>query len=123
MKSRCSREGRRSSDKDGVAGRVVVPTERGITMASPSQCLLDRLGLREPDGRDLRHALGAAGDAERIDRVEMQQAGGISLLLRRLLEGGYLRADCATVTGQSLGDAASQANAGCACSAMSSVRT
>ena len=37
--------------------------------------------------------------------VEMHQAGGISLLLRRLLEGGYLKADCPTVTGVSLGEA------------------
>jgi dihydroxy-acid dehydratase len=36
--------------------------------------------------------------------VEMQKAGGISLLLRRLLEGGYLHADCLTVTGRTLGD-------------------
>ena len=36
--------------------------------------------------------------------VEMHPAGGISLLLRRLLEGGYLHAGCLTVTGRSLGD-------------------
>jgi len=36
--------------------------------------------------------------------VEMHQAGGISLLLRRLLEGGFLHADCVTVTGRTLGD-------------------
>jgi dihydroxy-acid dehydratase len=36
--------------------------------------------------------------------VEMHQAGGISLLLRRLLEGGHLQGDCLTVTGRSLGD-------------------
>jgi dihydroxy-acid dehydratase len=36
--------------------------------------------------------------------VEMHQAGGISLLLRRLLEGGFLHGDCPTVTGRSLGD-------------------
>ena len=36
--------------------------------------------------------------------VEMHQAGGISLLLRRLLEGGYLHADCMTVTGRTLGE-------------------
>jgi len=36
--------------------------------------------------------------------VEMHQAGGISLLLRRLLEGGRLHGDCVTVTGRSLGD-------------------
>ena len=36
--------------------------------------------------------------------IEMHQAGGISLLLRRLCEGGYLHGDCLTVTGRSLGD-------------------
>ncbi|RXK55471.1 dihydroxy-acid dehydratase [Oleiharenicola lentus] len=37
--------------------------------------------------------------------VEMHKAGGISLLLRRLFEGGYLKGDCITVTGQTLGEA------------------
>jgi dihydroxy-acid dehydratase len=36
--------------------------------------------------------------------VEMHQAGGISLLLRRLLEGGYLHRDCVTVTGRTIGE-------------------
>lgn len=36
--------------------------------------------------------------------VEMQAAGGISLLLRRLLEGGYLKPDCITVTGRTIAD-------------------
>ena len=36
--------------------------------------------------------------------VEMHQAGGISLLLRRLLEGGYLNKECITVTGRTLGE-------------------
>jgi dihydroxy-acid dehydratase len=37
--------------------------------------------------------------------VEMHKAGGITLLLRRLLEGGYLKEDCLTVTGQTIADA------------------
>jgi len=36
--------------------------------------------------------------------VEMHKAGGISLLLRRLLEGGFLNKDCMTVTGRPLGE-------------------
>jgi len=36
--------------------------------------------------------------------VEMHKAGGISLLLRRLLEGGYLKKDCVTVTGRTIGE-------------------
>ena len=36
--------------------------------------------------------------------VEMQKAGGISLLLRRLLEGNLLHNDCLTVTGRTLAD-------------------
>ncbi|WP_438482034.1 dihydroxy-acid dehydratase [Oleiharenicola lentus] len=41
--------------------------------------------------------------------VEMQKAGGISLLLRRLLEGGFLHKECLTVTGQTIGDAVKDA--------------
>jgi dihydroxy-acid dehydratase len=36
--------------------------------------------------------------------VEMHKAGGISLLLRRLLEGNFLHAGCVTVTGRAIGD-------------------
>ncbi len=36
--------------------------------------------------------------------VEMHKAGGISLLLRRLLEGNLLHAGCRTVTGRTIGD-------------------
>lgn len=36
--------------------------------------------------------------------VEMHKAGGISLLLRRLLEGGFLNRDCVTVTGRTIAD-------------------
>jgi dihydroxy-acid dehydratase len=36
--------------------------------------------------------------------VEMHNAGGITLLLRRLLEGGYLQAGCLTVTGRTIGE-------------------
>ena len=34
--------------------------------------------------------------------VEMHKAGGISLLLRKLLEGGYIQGECLTVTGKTL---------------------
>ncbi|MBI2517921.1 MAG: dihydroxy-acid dehydratase [Opitutae bacterium] len=36
--------------------------------------------------------------------TEMHKAGGMSLLLRRLFEGGFLKGDCPTVTGRSLAD-------------------
>ncbi|HEY5553134.1 MAG TPA: dihydroxy-acid dehydratase [Opitutaceae bacterium] len=36
--------------------------------------------------------------------VEMHTAGGISLLLRRMLEAGKLHADCITVTGRTIGE-------------------
>jgi len=36
--------------------------------------------------------------------VEMHNAGGITLILRRLLEGGYLHGECLTVTGQTIGE-------------------
>jgi dihydroxy-acid dehydratase len=36
--------------------------------------------------------------------VEMHHAGGISLLLRRLLEGGHLKGDCLTVTTRTIGE-------------------
>ena len=35
---------------------------------------------------------------------DMYEAGGVPMLLKTLLEGGYLHGDCKTVTGQSLGD-------------------
>ena len=41
--------------------------------------------------------------------VEMHQAGGISLLLRRLLEGGFLHRECITVTGRTLAEEVSGA--------------
>ena len=34
----------------------------------------------------------------------MYEAGGVPMLLKTLLEGGYLHGDCKTVTGKSLGD-------------------
>jgi dihydroxy-acid dehydratase len=36
--------------------------------------------------------------------VEMHKAGGISLLLRRLLEGNFIHSECITVTGKTLAD-------------------
>lgn len=36
--------------------------------------------------------------------IEMHAAGGITLLLRRLLEGGFLNRSCQTVTGRTLGE-------------------
>jgi dihydroxy-acid dehydratase len=36
--------------------------------------------------------------------VEMHKAGGISLLLRRLLEGGFIHQECVTVTGRTLAE-------------------
>lgn len=42
--------------------------------------------------------------------VEMHNAGGISLLLRRLLEGKYLHADCVTVTGRTIGEEVANAS-------------
>ncbi len=41
--------------------------------------------------------------------VEMHAAGGMTLLLRRLLEGGLLHGQCLTVTGRTLGDEVAQA--------------
>ncbi len=41
--------------------------------------------------------------------VEMHAAGGIPLLLRRLLEGGLLKGDCPTVTGRTLAEEVAQA--------------
>ena len=35
---------------------------------------------------------------------DMYEAGGVPMLLKTLLEGGYLHGDCKTVTGKSLGD-------------------
>ncbi|MGA8922753.1 MAG: dihydroxy-acid dehydratase, partial [Candidatus Dormiibacterota bacterium] len=40
----------------------------------------------------------------RFAAVELHRAGGIALLTRRLLEGGYIDGDAMTVTGRSLGE-------------------
>jgi dihydroxy-acid dehydratase len=38
--------------------------------------------------------------------ADMHAAGGIPLLMKRLLDGGYLHGDCMTVTGQTIAEAA-----------------
>jgi dihydroxy-acid dehydratase len=46
----------------------------------------------------------------KYNAIDMYRAGGIRLLLKRLLEAGKLHADCLTVTGQTIGEEASGAS-------------
>jgi dihydroxy-acid dehydratase len=45
----------------------------------------------------------------RYTASELHQAGGVPVLVRTLIEGGYVDPDCPTVTGRSLGEEAEQA--------------
>ncbi len=62
----------------------------------------DRISARTPLIADLK-------PFGRYTAAEMHAAGGIPLLVKRLLEGGYLHGDCLTVTGKTLAEAAQSA--------------
>ncbi len=58
---------------------------------------IDRISRRTPLLCDLK-------PGGRFAAVELHKAGGIALLTRRLIEGGYVDGDALTVTGRSLGE-------------------
>jgi dihydroxy-acid dehydratase len=47
--------------------------------------------------------------AGRYTAVDVDRAGGIAVIIRRLSDGGYLDRDCMTVTGRTIGDEAADA--------------
>ena len=57
----------------------------------------DRISARVPLLADLR-------PGGRFVATDLYHAGGIPLVIKRLLEGGYLRADAVTVSGRTIGD-------------------
>lgn len=59
----------------------------------------DRISARTPLITDLK-------PGGRFVASDLHNAGGIPLVAQRLIEGGYLHADCITVTGKTLGDEA-----------------
>jgi len=58
---------------------------------------IDRISRRTPLLCDLK-------PGGRFAAVELHKAGGIALLTKRLIEGGYIDGDALTVTGRSLGE-------------------
>src|SRR2546428_5966589 len=58
---------------------------------------IDRISRRTPLLCDLK-------PGGRFAAVELHRAGGIALLTKRLIEGGYVDGDALTVTGRSLGE-------------------
>lgn len=58
---------------------------------------IDRVSRRTPLLCDLK-------PAGRFAAYELHRAGGIGVLLKRLIEGGHVDGDCLTVTGRSLGE-------------------
>lgn len=63
----------------------------------------DRISARTPLIADLK-------PGGRFVAADLHNAGGIPLVAQRLIEGGYLHADCLTVTGKTLGAEAHAAN-------------
>jgi len=79
---------------NGVLHLLALAREAGVTLKLDE---FDAISARTPTIATLKP--GGLYTA-----VEMHQAGGISLLLRRLLEGGFLKGECVTVTGRPLAD-------------------
>jgi dihydroxy-acid dehydratase len=63
---------------------------------------VDRISARTPLLADLK-------PGGRFVAMDMEAAGGVALVARRLLEGGLLHGNCLTVSGRSLGDEVAEA--------------
>src|SRR6202022_2173165 len=79
---------------NAVLHLLALAREVGVELAIDD---IDRISRRTP----LRCDLKPGG---RFAAVELHRAGGIKLLTRRLLDGGYIDGDVITVTGRSLGE-------------------
>jgi dihydroxy-acid dehydratase len=73
---------------------LALAREVGVELAIDD---IDRISRRTPLLCDLK-------PGGRFAAVELHRAGGIALLTRRLLDGGYVDGDALTVTGRSLGE-------------------
>jgi dihydroxy-acid dehydratase len=79
---------------NAVLHLLALSREMGIELAIDD---IDRISRRTPLLCDLK-------PGGRFAAVELHKAGGIALLTKRLIEGGYIDGDAMTVTGRSLGE-------------------
>jgi len=79
---------------NAVLHLLAMAREVGVDLAIDD---IDRLSRRTPLLCDLK-------PGGRFAAVELHRAGGIALLTRRLIEGGFIDGDALTVTGRSLGE-------------------
>ncbi|TAN34992.1 dihydroxy-acid dehydratase [bacterium] len=79
---------------NAVLHLLALAREAGVDLAIDD---IDRISRRTPLLCDLK-------PGGRFAAVELHRAGGIALLTRRLLDGGYVDGDALTVTGRSLGE-------------------
>ena len=79
---------------NAVLHLLALAREVGVDLAIDE---IDRISRRTPLLCDLK-------PGGRFAAVELHRAGGIALLTRRLIEGGYIDGDALTVTGRSLGE-------------------
>jgi len=79
---------------NAVLHLLALAREVGVDLAIDD---IDRISRRTPLLCDLK-------PGGRFAAVELHRAGGIALLTKRLIEGGYIDGDALTVTGRSLGE-------------------
>jgi dihydroxy-acid dehydratase len=79
---------------NAVLHLLALAREVGVDLAIDE---IDRISRRTPLLCDLK-------PGGRFAAVELHRAGGIALLTRRLLDGGYIDGDALTVTGRTLGE-------------------
>jgi dihydroxy-acid dehydratase len=79
---------------NAVLHLLAMAREIGVDLAIDD---IDRISRRTPLLCDLK-------PGGRFAAVELHKAGGIALLTKRLIEGGYIDGDALTVTGRSLGE-------------------
>src|SRR6202158_2140604 len=79
---------------NAVLHLLALAREVGVDLAIDET---DRISRRPPLLCDLK-------PGGRFAAVELHRAGGIALLTKRLIEGGYIDGDALTVTGRSLGE-------------------
>jgi len=79
---------------NAVLHLLALAREIGVELAIDD---IDRISRRTPLLCDLK-------PGGRFAAVELHKAGGIALLTRRLIEGGYIDGDAMTVTGRTLGE-------------------
>ena len=79
---------------NAVLHLLALAAEVGVDLAIDD---IDRISRRTPLLCDLK-------PGGRFAAVELHKAGGIALVTKRLIEGGYIDGDALTVTGRSLGE-------------------